>query len=338
MTNLWKNLLIGGFLAAFLVFLGFFNATKPRILVLHSAGANSSWAQQVDRGMNEALARNRRPLSVERNYLGLDYPAAPRRVEEARAEARRAVARFQPDVLIAVDDEANSLVARDYVGRESPRVLYVSLNRPPADFGYAGAANVSGIAEQLPFAAVRDVVMDLFPGRSPTVAVIGVENESGAAEMTQARAFAWSPLSVDEAALVATAEDWRAFVQRVAEADVLLVLGTHDLPGEGGVTVKAAEINRWTEEQARPLPIGTQVNFVETGGGLSFSPPPDDSGARAIGLALDWLDARDTPGAPPALVSDHFEVAVRPVRLRERGLVLPPIYLEAARENGTLFK
>ena len=338
MTNLWKNLLIGGFLAAFLILLGFFNATKPRILVLHSAGADSLWAQQVDRGMNEALARNRRPLSVERNYLGLDYPAAPRRVEEARAESRRAVARFQPDVLIAVDDEANSLVARDYVGRESPRILYVSLNRPPADFGYAGAANVSGIAEQLPFAAVRDVVLDLFPGRTPTVAVIGVENESGAAEMTQARAFAWSPLSVDEAALVTTAEDWRAFVQRVAAADVLLVLGTHDLPGEGGVTVKAAEINRWTEEQARPLPIGTQVNFVEAGGGLSFSPPPDDSGSRAIGLALDWLDARDTPGAPPALVSDHFEVAVRPVRLRERGLVLPPIYLEAARENGTLFK
>ena len=338
MTNLWKNLLIGGFLAAFLILRGFFNATKPRILVLHSAGADSSWAQQVDRGMNEALARNRRPLSIERNYLGLDYPATPRRVEEARAESRRAVARFQPDVLIAVDDEANSLVARDYVGRERPRILYVSLNRPPADFGYAGAANVSGIAEQLPFAAVRDVVLDLFPGRTPTVAVIGVENESGAAEMTQARAFAWSPLSVDEAALVATAEDWRAFVQRVAAADVLLVLGTHDLPGEGGVTVRAAEINRWTEEQARPLPIGTQVNFVEDGGSLSFSPPPDESGSRAIGLALDWLDARDTPGAPRALVSDHFEVAVRPVRLRERGLVLPPIYLEAARENGTLFK
>lgn len=338
MTKLWKNLLIGGFLAAFLILLGFFNATKPRILVLHSAGADSSWARQVDRGMKKALDVNRRPLSVEWNYLGLDSPASPRRVEEARAEARRAVARFQPDVLIAVDDEANSLVARDYIGQASPRILYVSLNRPPADFGYAGAANVSGIAERLPFAAVRDVVMDLFPGRSPTVAVLGVENETGTAEMAQARAFAWSPLSVDEAALVATVEDWRAFVARVAAADVLLVLGRHDLPGEGGVTVTAAEINRWTEEQAGPLPIGTQVNFVEDGGGLSFSPPPEESGAKAIGLALDWLDARDTPGAPAPVVSDHFEVAVRPAVLAARGVVLPPIYLEAARENGTLFR
>ncbi|MFM8884925.1 MAG: hypothetical protein ACKOKC_00705 [Chthoniobacterales bacterium] len=99
----------------------------------------------------------------------------------------------------------------------------------------------------------------------------------------------------------------------------------------------AAEINRWTQENSRALPIGTQVNFVDDGGGLSFSPPPDDSGAKAIELALDWLDDRDTPGAPPPLVSDHFEVAVRPAELAKRGVRLPPIYIEAARENGTLY-
>jgi len=338
MKTLWRNLLVGGFLVAFLVLLGVFNATKPRILVLHSAAADAAWARQMDRGMREALDRNRRPLSVEWHHLGVDSPVAVRRIGEARAGARRAIARFNPDVLIAVDDEANSLVAREYVGRERPRILYVSLNRPPADFGYADAANVSGIAEQLPFAAVRDAVTDLFPGRVATVAVIGVDNETGRAEMAQARAFDWSPLTVGDAALVATAEDWRAFVSRVADADVLLVLGTHDLPGEGGVTVTAAEINGWTQAQARPLPIGTQVNFVEDGGGLSFSPPPDESGAKAIGLALDWLDARDTPGAPAPVVSDHFEVAVRLEALAGRGIVLPPIYVEAARENGTLFR
>ena len=338
MRTLWKNLLIGGFLLAFVVLLGFFNATKPRILVLHSASPDATWALQVDRGMREALDTNRRPLSVEWHYLGIDSPVAARRAAEAQAGARRAIARFNPDILVAVDDEANSLVAREYAGRERPRILYVSLNRPPADFGYAGAAHVSGIAEQLPLAAVRDAVTDLFPGRNPTLAVLGVDNETGRAEMAQVRAFDWSPLTVGETALVTTAEEWRAFVQLVSTADVLLVLGTHDLSGEGGAVVTAAEINRWTQDHARPLPIGTQVNFVEDGGGLSFSPPPDDSGAKAIELALDWLDERSTPGAPPPVVSDHFEVAVRPARLAERGVVLPPIYTEAARENGTLFR
>jgi hypothetical protein len=337
MTKLWKKLLIGGFLVAFVVLLGFFNATKPRILVLHSAGENSSWAQQVDRGLREVLDENRRPLSVEWFYLGVDSPMGAARSAEAVAGAHRAMTRFNPDILIAVDDEAYSLVAREYVGRGRLGVLYVSLNRPPEDFGYVGAGNVTGIAEHLPLAAVRDAVGNLFGGRAPTLAVIGVDNETGQAEMAQVRAFDWSPLSVGAEVLVATAEDWQKLVES-CDAEVLLVLGTHDLPTRKGGVMRASEINRWTEQNARALPIGTQVNFVEDGGALSFSPPPDDSGARAMRLALDWLDDRDTPGAPAAVVSDHFEVAMRPAWLRERGMVLPPIYLEAARENGTLFR
>jgi len=337
MTRLWKNLLIGGFLAAFVILLIVFNATKPRILVLHSASADSVWAQQVDRGMRDALARNRRPLTVEWHYLGIDSPTAARRVREASAGAHRAIARFDPDMVVAVDDEANALVARAYTGRERPKILYVSLNRPPAEFGYAGAPNVSGIAEQLPLAAIRDAVGAIFPGRNPRVHVLGVDGETGRAEMKQARAFDWAPLRLGETALVSRAAEWSDLVKRTGSEDILLLLGTKDLSDGKGV-MTAAEIGRWTEESAPALPVGTQVNFVADGGGLSFSPPPDDYGEKAIELALDWLDARDTPGAPPPVVSDHFEVAVRQSRMTERGIGLPSIYLEAARENGTLFK
>ncbi len=337
MTNLWKNLLVGGFLIAFIVLLGFFNATKPRILVLHSAGAESSWAREMDRGMREALDRNRRPLAVEWNYLGTDSPAARNRTGEALAQAQRAMARFNPDVLIAVDDQANSLLARDYAGRARPRILYVSMNRPPADFGYAGATNVSGISEQMPLAAIRDAVVAMFPGRNPRVHVLGVDGETGRAEMDEAKAFDWAPLQLGETALVTRAAGWHDFVKRTGAEDILLLLGTKDLPDEYGA-MTAGEINRWTEENATALPIGTEVDFVADGGGLSFSPPPDDYGEKAIELALDWLDDRDTPGAPPPVVSDHFEVAVRQSRMADRGVALPPIYIEAARENGTLHR
>ena len=43
------------------------------------------------------------------------------------------------------------------------------------------------------------------------------------------------------------------------------------------------------------------------------------------------------PGPPPPWTSSHFDVAVRPEALARRGFVLPQIYLEAARENGSLF-
>jgi hypothetical protein len=240
-------------------------------------------------------------------------------------------------VLIAVDDEANSLVARDYVGLDSPRILYVSIDAPPAAFGYPNAPNVSGIAEQLPWEAVRDAVTDLFPGRSATMAVVGIDNETDRAELAQLEAFDWGPVTIGKTALVSTAPEWRDFVVGSQTADVLLVLGTQDLPDGSGAVATAADISRWTQDNAAPLPIGTQLDFVTAGGGLSFSPPPDDYGQRAIDLALDWLDDRQTLGPPPPVESSHFDVAARQTPLSQRGIVLPPIYLEAARAKGSLF-
>jgi hypothetical protein len=90
MTRFLRNLLIAAFLLCFVLLLGFFNATKPRILVLHSGAQGSAWVDAVDRGMRTALERNRRPVSVEWDYLGVAAPAAARNTDAAVAQARRA--------------------------------------------------------------------------------------------------------------------------------------------------------------------------------------------------------------------------------------------------------
>ena len=332
-----KTLLVISCLLSFVLLLGFFNESKPRILVLHSGAEQSPWVQQVDRGMRAALEANRRPVTVEWIYMGVTAPAAGRAAGPAQAEAHRAIAREDPAVLIAVDDEANELVARDYVGRQEPRILYVALDRPPADYGYSGAPNVSGIAERLPFTGVRDAITTLFPGRRPTVSIIGVDSITGRAEMAQVRAFDWGPVELMSTQLVATGSAWRDSVSAASDSDVLVVLSCQDLPDGDGAVFTAADAAQWTQDNAKPLPIGTQVDFVANGGALSFSPPPDDNGRKAVQLALDWLDARQTPGPPAPVESAHFEVALRQGALAERGVTLPAIYLEAARENGNLF-
>lgn len=331
-----KTLLIAACLLSFLLLLGMFNTSKPRIMVLHSSGEGSPWTEQVDRGMRDALTANRRPVSVTWMYLDVASPDGGRAAKTAQAQARRAIAQEDPDVVIAVDDEANELVARDYVGRTEPRILYVSLDRPPADYGYAGAPNVSGISERMPFAAIKDALGDLLPGRSPSVSAIGVDGITGRAELAQFRAFDWGPSRVAGAQLVSTGQAWRDVVTN-AGSDVLVVLGCQDLPDTGGGVFTAAQAARWTQENASALPIGTQVSFVADGGALAFSPPPVFYGYSAIRLALDWLDDRSTPGAPPPVESSHFDVAIRRAALDGRGLRLPPVYIEAARGNDTLF-
>jgi hypothetical protein len=335
----WKNFLIGACIVGFLVLLGGFNASKPRILVVNSAAENSLWCRKIKEGVETALDRNRRPLSVAFTYLVLDANAPRRPLDVETAELQRTLRRVKPHIIIAVDDPANALIAPWFAGRDKPGIIYVSIDRPPEYYGYLGARNVSGIADQLPVTALRDFADDLNPRAPRKIAFLGVDNETGVAELAQARAFDWSPHRVTGSALVRTMEEWEGFV-RSADADLVIVLETQPLvrSADDATIVPAKDIVLWTERNSRALPVGTDVQHVEDGGVISFSPPPDDYGRKAMEMAIDWLDGRDTPGAPPPVESSHFEVGIREEPLKARGVVLPPIYLEAARENGTLFK
>lgn len=334
-----RSLLVAAALAGFIGLLIAFNAAKPRILVLHSGDESSRWVADVDAGLRVELAANRRPVAVAWHYLRLPRHTRADARAAALAAARRAIARQDPDILIAVDDEANQSVASRYVGRPRPRIVYASIDQPPATYGYAAAANVSGIVEELPLAAVRDAASAIHPRAPVRIGAIAVASATGRAERMQVERFDWAPHTLVATATVEHYADWRRFVEDTADGlDILLVLSFLGLArdADDGAPVEAAEIARWVEEHAQPLPIGLHVDYVVAGGGLSISPPPADYGRRAMRLALDWLAAPVTAPPPGPLASAHFDVAVRQARLAARRIELPAIYIEAARVVGGL--
>ena len=319
-----KNLLVVACLLSFVVLLGAFNVTKARILVVHSQAADAPWVQAMDAGMRQALDTNRRPVSVSWMYLDLAAPTSRDRET------------VDPDVLIAVGDEANALVSRKVPAAWATRILYVSIDRPPESYGYRGSSQVSGITEALPLAAIRDAATTLFSDQPPSAAVIGLDTPTGRAELAQVQAFDWGGVTITASRLVASAPAWREFVTRT-QADLLVVLSTHALPEASGRLTPADQLVRWTQQRSGALPIGTQIDFVPMGGALSFAPPPAVFGQQAIHDALNWLDARSSPGAPAPTTVDHFQVGLRSSALAARSLRLPPIYTEAAREAGALY-
>jgi hypothetical protein len=356
-----RAFLIACFAVGGLVALAGFNASRPRLMVLHSGSERTLWVQDVDRGMQQELDRNRRPVSLTRHYLRLDEPdLGPEAIRVRVQDAHRAIARMRPDVLIAVDDEANALVARDYFGRGRPKVLYVSIDQPPAEYGYQSATTVTGISEELPLAAVRDAVGDLrnaphaagadrmedaagaerLPGRPLRIAAIARDSETGRAELMQVRQFDWSPHELGPTATVRTWPEWQEQCRSLAgHADILLVLSYRGLQREdgGGGLVPGAELAEWLEQESVPLPVGLDVGYVVDGGGWSLAPAPLDYGEGAMRMALEWLEPARKGELPDSWRSSHFDVALRASRLRRRGVCLPPIYAEAARAGNDYY-
>lgn len=346
-----RRLMIFGFVLGGLLALGGFRASLPRLLILHSGSEGSPWVQRLDLAFERELQASRQPVRVERHYLRLDEPGtSPEAVRVRVQDARRAMDRLSPDLLIAVDDEANDLLARHDAGRPDLRRLYVSIDQPPSRYGYDGRASVTGVAETLPLVAVRDAIEALRgvrpfaagtePRQPLRVAALARNNETGRAELEQVQRFDWAPLQLVDAAAASDFGQWKRICESWAgKADVVLVLSHRGMPLLAGSAkaVTGAELAEWMERACPPVPIGMSSGYVADGGGLSIAPSPEEYGKISMRMALEWLASDRRAKPPEAREATHFDVALNAPRLRRRGLHLPPLYVEAAHARNAYF-
>ena len=117
------------------------------------------------------------------------------------------------------------------------------------------------------------------------------------------------------------------------KADVVLMLSHGRLPAGPGAAgaVPEAELIQWMETHSVPLPMGTDIEYVQQGGGLSVAPSAKSMGEVAAADALSWLKAKSAEPPPPASQDTRYSIAARATALRARNITLPSIYLEAAR-------
>lgn len=323
-----------------------FNHHKPRLLVLHSYAESGRWEGAFNSGLQRALARNRQPLAVRWHYMTFaddDHPDADEWAASAQ-RARSVIARWRPDVLLAVGEEAQSYVARHLAGRSALRVVYAS-GDDPAQLGYDSAARTTGVRERLPLAAAAELLAQLYPGRALRLAALGVDDATGRAEAAQLHSFDWGAHQLQSVALAQDLAQWRQALAGANGApngspnvDVLLLLSMAGLAQQAGAPALVAPLAlaQETQAQARPLALGLRASFVADGGALALAPAPDGLGEQAGELALRALPTSAGPW-PPAQDSRDFIVALRPAHLSARGLQLPAIYHQAARAAQALY-
>ncbi len=309
---------------------------RPRILVVHSYDADFPWTRDLNAGLGKVFAAGRRMLDVHWHYLNSnDYWAEPSREVEKRA-VERAVAEFRPQVLVAFDDEAQALVARNFVGRSDLAVVFAGLDEEPDLYGYQNAGNITGVLERLPLPALRDLLDQIGAGRPLRVAVLGDGSATARAEAAQMAAFDWAAhrLVGDR-----QAADFPAWQQEVAaldgQADVLFLAGYRRVartPGSAKA-VPGPEVVAWTEGHARALPVAAKLGFVADGGALALTISAREQAEVAGSLALAIVQGA-APGSLPIRTGTQFTVAMSAGRLAARGVRLPTVYESAARAAG----
>ncbi|MGE5492352.1 MAG: ABC transporter substrate-binding protein [Actinomycetota bacterium] len=338
MSRLRKILIVLLLLATSALVVGF-NLDKPRVLVLHSYDKDYAWSRDVNAGLRRVLD-DKPHYAVRWFYMDAKRHPWPDYKENIGRSARRMVDDWKPDVVIAVDDDAQAYVMKHYAGRPDIRIVFAGVNGEPAAYGYEGAGNVTGILERKELAFVKDTLLTLAAGRPVRVVHIGDNSESVANDDRYMRSLDWRPVQMLDSRLVDSFEAWQAAVLATAgKADFIITTNYRKLPRSAGdkALVPAREVVRWTVEHS-PVPvIGTNGFYVEDGGALAIGTSPYEQGEVAAGLAVELIEKGTPPASLPVRAGRQFVVYMRESGMRASGMALPRFYESFARATRNYF-
>lgn len=342
MTDRVVKLLAALFMVGFLVAAVAFNASKPRVMILHSYHPDYPWTRDVDIGI-QRVADAWNDFAVSWYYMDTKKHADKAWLEHAGKGARRAIERTKPHVLIAVDDLAQSLAARHYVGDSSINIVFAGVNGYVEPYGYDDAENVTGIFERKPLRAVKELIQTLEnekdePVKSPRLRYLVDPSPSMERDRGFVDAYDWSPLEYSGSVRAETFEAWKQMVLGGdSGSDYLLLANYRKLPRSADKSefVPAQEIMNWTEENS-PIPvIGVNVFNVEDGGAIAVGASPFEQGSQAARMAERILEMEQQAGQMPMVYNRQYVVAINHQALERRGLRLPQVYETFARTTAT---
>lgn len=339
-------------LGALAAFIGT-NLAKPRVLVLHSYDLDYSWVRDVNVGLNRVLRG--KPYNVRWHYMDTKRNPSNDFRERAGLLARRIIEDWKPDMIIAVDDDAQKYAAMYYTMSEAEMkkaerkmyIVFVGINGEPKPYGYDTAANATGILERKQWTAVKNLIdQSVRPnvqGRPVRIAYVGDSSGSVKEDTKFLESFDWAPFKLYRSRLVSTYDEWKEEVTKAnAEADVLITTNyrrIQESAADAKRMVEPADIVRWTEDNTPKIPvIGTNGFYVEDGGMIALATSPYEQGDVGARMAVDILEKGTAPKSIPVQSTQEFIVYLRANRVRENNFHVPKVYESFARAMNNYYE
>jgi ABC-type uncharacterized transport system substrate-binding protein len=211
---------------------------KFKVLVVMSYEEDFLWDTEVKAGIESALGD-----AGDIRYFYMDTKINFQAGSEKAREAFELYQQFQPDGIIAADDNAQSMFVVPYLKDkvETP-VMFCGVNAEPEKYGYP-AANVSGILERGHIKESISFLQELVPSVR-TISFMAKESPTGRAVLEQARreADTYSAKSVAFLLPRTLPEAVSMAAEMRNKSDVLFLATMQGILGENGLPLSEKEV------------------------------------------------------------------------------------------------
>jgi ABC-type uncharacterized transport system substrate-binding protein len=226
--------------------------STKRFKILHVMSYHSpwEWTDQQFQGFKDALTG----LDVEYKVVQMDTKRQSSEQWKLKiaAEARELIDTWKPDLVFTSDDSAQQYVTRYYINTSIPFV-FCAVNNNPADYGFVGSRNITGILERLHFEQTVLLLKQLVPAAHK----IAIVTDPGAMwppiiqEMKQSEKSLPQDVEITGYYVLNTFEEYKKMVNNCqSDVDAIGMLGVFEFKDENGVNVPLEQVQRWTVENS----------------------------------------------------------------------------------------
>ena len=305
--------------------------SRKKVMVLHSYHPEYVWVQDVNEGITRGLQEEHfephKNIKLEYFYMDTKRKTDEQWKLSVAAKAKTRITAFNPDVVIAVDDNAQKYVVSP-MAKEGPPFVFLGVNADPISYGYINSldnpgGNVTGSIERERFEQTLSLLRKLVPDVK-TLAILCDDGPTGVPVVERVKEKVAS-VGIEIVALKQTGsfDEWKQFVKAVqTEADALLVIVYHTLKDEAGEPVHENDVLNWTVNNSRLPDIGFWSWAVEGGLLCSEAISGYQQGHYAATVA-SYVLMGQTAGEFPVGKPQRGEVCINAARAKMLGLQIP---------------
>ncbi len=291
------------------------SAFSERCLFISSYHQGYPWADGIERGVRQTLAGR-----CELHQINMDTKRQqePALIQRKALEIKQFIERWQPDVVIAADDNASKYVVVPYLKNTAIPVVFCGINWTVDEYGYP-YKNVTGMVEVAPIHELFEQIHHILP-QAVRGSYIAANTLTEHKSYQRFQRIAMKAGIVLDKRLASSQAQWNQYF-RDAQRHDFIILGT-----ESGIRDwDKASARRVVDEYGRVLSL-TVYEWMVKFATLGMHKIAFEQGEWAAKVAMEILDGA-SPQSIPIIPNQEWELVINARLLANLSIELPELVL-----------
>ncbi|MDH5681503.1 MAG: ABC transporter substrate-binding protein, partial [Spirochaetota bacterium] len=311
------------------------NLDKPRVLILHSYATDYRWVRDINIGLNRILAD--KPYAIRWHYMDTKRNPYKSYFKKAGQRARDMIDSWKPNVIVAIDDNAQEYAAKYYVNHPTIKIVYSGVNAEPSKYQYDKANNVTGTLERIPFKVFQKVFHQILPADKRRIIHVSDNSTTSKAIYQELEQIDWKKLKLVKSLKVDTFQQWKSAIKSAKDfGDILLITHYHTIQvsDTDRNIVSPSKVIEWTKKNSSLPQIGCWGFFVDDGGMMAVAVSPYEQGEDAAKMTVELIESGKAPKSIKQKKSKLFVISINECSLKKHQIKLPDMLEAFARATN----